>query len=59
MTIYINTEDIIISLICEIKKKKTVFRDFPGDPVVKNPPANTGDMGLISDQGRFHLLQSS
>ena len=20
---------------------------FPGDPVVKNPPANAGDMGLI------------
>ena len=22
-------------------------RDFPGGSVVKNPPANTGDMGLI------------
>ena len=21
--------------------------DFPGSPVVKNPPANAGDMGLI------------
>ena len=21
--------------------------DFPGDPVVKNPPANAGDMGWI------------
>ena len=21
--------------------------DFPGGPVVKNPPANAGDMGLI------------
>ena len=26
-------------------------RDFPGGPVVKNPPANTGDTGLIPGQG--------
>ena len=25
--------------------------DFPGGPVVKNPPANTGDMGSIPGQG--------
>ena len=25
---------------------------FPGDSVVKNPPANAGDMGLISGSGR-------
>ena len=24
-----------------------VFSDFPGDSVVKNPPANTEDMGSI------------
>jgi len=23
------------------------FRDFPGDPVVKNPPSNAGDVGSI------------
>ena len=23
------------------------LRDFPGDPVVKNPPQNAGDVGLI------------
>ena len=27
-------------------------RDFPGGPVVKNPPANTGNMGLIPPPGR-------
>ena len=27
--------------------------DFPGGPVVKNPPANVGDIGLISRPGRF------
>ena len=31
--------------------------DFPGGPVVKNPPANAGDVGSISGQGRFHMLR--
>ena len=26
---------------------------FPGGSVVKNPPANAGDVGLIPRQGRF------
>ena len=30
--------------------------DFPGGPVVKNPPANAGDMGLIPGLGRSHVL---
>ena len=25
--------------------------DFPGGPVVKNPPCNAGDMGSIPGQG--------
>ena len=25
--------------------------DFPGGPVVKNPPSNAGDMGSIPGQG--------
>ena len=25
--------------------------DFPGDPVVKNPPSNAGGEGSIPDQG--------
>ena len=33
--------------------------DFPGDPVVKNPPANAGNMGSIPDPGRSHVLQNS
>ena len=32
------------------KKKKW---GFPGSPVVKNLPANVGDMGFISGSGRF------
>ena len=35
-----NNSRITISLKMEI-------RDFPGDPVVKNPPSNAGDAGSI------------
>ena len=29
----------------------TALRDFPGGPVVKNPPCNAGDVGSIPGQG--------
>ena len=32
---------------------------FPGGSVVKNPPANAGDVGLIPDLGRSHMSQSN
>ena len=32
--------------------------DFPGSPVVKNPPANAGDMGSIPG-GRFHTFRGA
>ena len=32
------------------------IKDFPGDPVVKNPPANAGNTGSIPDPGRFYML---
>ena len=31
--------------------------DFPDGPVVKNPPANAGDTGLIPALGRPHMPQ--
>ena len=34
---------------------KFTFLDFPGGPVVKNPPAIAEDTGLIPDWGRFHM----
>ena len=34
---------------------KETNRDFPVDSVVKNLPANAGDMGSISDPGRSHM----
>ena len=30
--------------------------DFPGGTVVKNPPANAGDMGSSPGLGRSHML---
>ena len=33
--------------------------DFPDGAVVKNPPANAGDTGLIPGPGRSHMPQSS
>ena len=33
--------------------------DFPGGPVVKNPPANAGNMGSIPGWGRFRVPRSN
>ena len=30
--------------------------DFPGGPMIKNPSANAGDMGVIPGPGRVHML---
>ena len=38
-------------------QKKDYFEDLPGGRVDKSLPANAGDMGLIIDQGRFHMLK--
>ena len=39
----------------ELKLKNKYSRDFPSGPVVKNPPANAADMGLIPGPGRCHM----
>ena len=31
------------------------FFGFPGDSVIKNPPAKAGDMASILDPGRSHV----
>ena len=38
------------------KAKKT---GLPGGTVVKNPPANAGDMGSIPGPGRSHMPRSN
>ena len=37
-------------------KLKVLLGDFPGGPVVKDLPANAGDVGLIPGPGRSHVL---
>ena len=37
----------------------TVHQCFPGRSVVKNLPANAGDIGSISGPGRSHMLRSN
>ena len=37
---------------------KWIKGDFPGGAVVKNLPANAGDMGSSHGLGRSHVLQS-
>ena len=38
---------------------KKEYRDFPGGEVVKNPPANSGDMGSSPGLGRSHMLRGN
>ena len=41
------------------KKKKTKKPSFAGGSVVKKPPVNTEDTGLIPDPGRSRIPGSS
>ena len=38
---------------------KSLSKDFPGAPVVKNPPAKAEDIGLIPSPGRSHMLHGN
>ena len=38
---------------------KTDGPGFPGGAVVKNPPANAGEMGSSTGPGRSHMLRSN
>ena len=40
-------------------KIKHKVRGFPGGAVVKNPPANAGDMGSSPGPGRYHMPRSN
>ena len=35
-----------------------MYRDFPGGTVVKNPPANAGDVGSSPGLGRSNVLRN-
>ena len=36
-----------------------IIQDFPGGAVVKNPPANAGNMGLSTGPGKSHMPRSN
>ena len=42
-------QDLILS--CLVSTIKKISGDFPGGPVVKNPPSNAGDAGSIPGWG--------
>ena len=44
------TEYLVLKIILKIG-----YQDFSGSPVVKNLPANAGDMGLIPGPRRSHM----
>ena len=41
------------------QQQKEICRDFPGGTVVKNPPANAGDMGSSPGPGGSHMPRSN
>ena len=51
------------NIVKQLSSNKTFFKkrteDSHGGPVVKNLPANAGDMGPIPSQGRFDMPQGS
>ena len=57
--VYINQKKDIFQNMVIILGKKQLCLGFPDGPVVKNLPANAGDMDLIPAPGRSHMLQSS
>ena len=38
---------------------ESAFADVSGGTVVKNSPANAGDMGSVPDQGRSHMPRNN
>ena len=43
--------DVFIFIAVRSFSIRTYHRDFPGSPVVKNPPSNAGDTDSISGRG--------
>ena len=41
------------------KIENSVSRNLPDGQVVKHPPSNAGDIGLIPGPRRFHMLWSN
>ena len=57
--VYINQKKDIFQNMVIILGKKQLCLGFPDGPVVKNLPANAGDMDWIPGTGRFHMSHSN
>ena len=40
-------------------QERLICWDFPGGPVVRNPPASAGDTGSVSSLGRVHMVKGN
>ena len=51
----------IVVMVSQVDRhvKTILIVGFPGGAVVKNPPANAGDMGSCPGLGRSHMPQSN
>ena len=49
----------MLSIIGYLDIYKIYIRDFPGGPVVENPPANAGDVGSVPGLGRSYMLRAT
>ena len=56
---FISQNDFRIKQNKQTKSQNKTRKDFPGGAVVKNPPANTGDMGSIPGPGKSHMPQNN
>ena len=67
VSVYLSLVKIKYSVCVEKKKKRNLKsfnknyhdRDFPGGAVVRNPPANAGDMGSSPGPGGSRMPRSS
>ena len=50
---------IIINPVARLILLENTSQGFPGGAVVKNPPANAGDMGSSPGSGRSHMPRSN
>ena len=55
----LNLHNVICHLYLNKNYTKKSGGGFPGDSVVKNLPANEGDMSSVPDLGRSHMAQSN
>ena len=53
------SSDLLIIIPAKTIFKQDTILDFPGGPVVENPPANAENTGSVPGLGRFHMPQGN